>query len=432
MRIFILLITFFISSQIYSQNNKIISWINHNAIKIEDANPQTDLSIFTNNTPQKFANAKIFGFGETTHRGKEFFDLKAKFFKHLVETQNVKVFIMEESYPSEEGINEWISGGNGNAETIAQNFSVAPWYCTEVVDLLKWMREYNTSKKAAQQIRFYGMDIQNVKGINHDIKNLIEEYKIPISKELLSVLDKCVDKKVEYNKSTDWADIQLPFLNKIRKIILDFQKDSSPEKNEEFNSALRALSYLSDYTYYVQNNYSQDRDLKMFENVKWIIKNKSKNSKAFIWAHNEHINNKGFGDYSNRNIYNLGRYLKEHYKNDYYSVGFDFAIGTVVGLVFNQEKSTNEWKTYELGKPFSKTYAETLINAEDNIYFIDMADALDSNAAKFFKKKKKQIVLGASGYKSKGDNLYKKRFSEMYDGLIFIKSISLPHFISFE
>ena len=47
-----------------------------------------------------------------------------------------------------------------------------------------------------------------------------------------------------------------------------------------------------------------------------LIENKSKNGKAFIWAHNEHINNKGFANYSTRNIYNLGRHLKEHYKNN--------------------------------------------------------------------------------------------------------------------
>ena len=60
-----------------------------------------------------------------------------------------------------------------------------------------------------------------------------------------------------------------------------------------------------------------------------IDENKSKNGKAFIWAHNEHINNHGFGNYSKRNIYNLGRQLKEYYKNEYYSVGFDFGAGTI-------------------------------------------------------------------------------------------------------
>jgi erythromycin esterase len=41
---------------------------------------------------------------------KRIFNLKAKFFKHLVK-KVWKFFIMEESYQAESGINEWISGG---------------------------------------------------------------------------------------------------------------------------------------------------------------------------------------------------------------------------------------------------------------------------------------------------------------------------------
>lgn len=424
---YLLLITCILSFQIYCQNDKAVSWIDENAIKIEDADPDTNLLIFHNNNPHKFESAKIFGFGETSHHGKEFFDIKAKFFKYLVNTQNVKVFIIEDSYTSESGINEWISGGDGNAETIAENFSIVPWKCKEVVNLLEWMREYNFNKDKDQQIRFYGMDIQKVENINLQIRDLVEDYNIPVNEELLLELDKCAEKKVEYGKSTDWADIQTPKLNEIERILNDFQKDGQKENNTDYNSAIRALSYLKKYTYYVQNHYSQDRDLKMFENVKWIVENMSKNGKAFIWAHNEHINNKGFGNYNRRNIYNLGRHLKEHYRNDYYSVGFDFGKGILGGYVFKKGQAI-EWKTFQLSEPFPKSYAKTLIEAKENIYFIDMQTALDDDSINFFDKKAKQIMLGGPGYNPQKVTLYKKKFSEMYDGLIFIKNINVADY----
>ncbi|WP_426092229.1 erythromycin esterase family protein [Flavobacterium sp. DSR3-2] len=425
MKIFISAISFFLLFETYAQNQKAVNWINENAIKIEDANPDTNLTIFSNNIPQKFADAKIFGFGETTHQGKEFFDIKAKFFKYLVENQGIKVFIIEDSYTSEAGINEWISGGKGNAETIANNFSIGFWYCKEVVNLLEWMRNYNLNKTKDEQIRFYGMDIQDVKKINQEIQNLVKKYNIPISEELLLVVDNCVEKEVKYSGKTDWADIQIPKLNKIESILFDFRKGIKNENIYEFNLAIRALNYLSKYTYYVQNHHSQDRDLLMFENAKWIVENKSKNGKAFIWAHNEHINNKQAGNYSGRNIYNLGRHLKEYYKNDYYSVGFDFGTGTLAGYFSNKDEKPS-WKKFELSEPFTKTYAETLIEAKDEIYFIDMSKALDGNSSNFFKGKNKQLVAGGGGFNFKNNHLYQKKFSEMYDGLIFVKNITLP------
>ncbi len=424
-RPFISVITFFILFQTYAQDDKAVSWINENAIKIEDANPDTKLSIFNNNIPKKFLDAKIFGFGEATHQGKEFFNIKAKFFKHLVENQDVKVFIMEDSYTSEAGINEWISGGKGDEKTIANNFSIGFWYCKEVVNLLEWMRNYNLGKIKDEQIRFYGMDIQDVKKINLEIRNLVKKHNIPVSEELLLIVDNCAEKEVIYSEKTDWADIQIPKLNKIENILLDFRKGIKDENIDEFNSAIRAINYLSKYTYLIQHNYSQDRDLKMFENAKWIIENKSKNGKAFIWAHNEHINNKGFGNYSNRNIYNLGRHLKEYYKNDYYSVGFDFGTGTQAGY-FSIKDEKPSWKKVEIKEPYDKTYAETFIEAKDEIYFIDMSKALDGNSSNFFKKETKQLVAGGGGINPQKNQLYQKKFSEMYDGLIFVKNITLP------
>jgi len=426
MRKFVSLIAYFILFQTYAQDNKTVSWINENAIKIEDANPDTNLTIFNNNIPQKFADAKIFGFGEATHQGKEFFDLKAKFFKYLVENEGVKVFIMEDSYTSEAGINEWISGGKGNTESIARNFSIGFWYCKEVVDLLQWMRNYNLDKTKDEQIRFYGMDMQVVKKINEEIRSVVKKYTIPVSEELLLVVDNCVEKEVDfYGASTNWADIQTPRLNEVENILIDFRKNIKDENIDDLNSAIRALNYVSQYTYFVQNHYSQDRDLKMFENAKWIIENKSKNGKAFIWAHNEHINNFKAGNYSTRKIYNLGKRLKEYYKNDYYSVGFDFGTGTQAGYFSNKDEKPS-WKKVELNKPYAKTYAETFIEAKDDIYFIDMNKALEGNSSDFFRKKSKQIVAGGGGFDPKKNYLYNKKFSEMYDGLIFVKNITLP------
>lgn len=427
MRKLLSVITCFTLFQTYAQDDKAVSWINENAIKIEDANPDTNLTIFNNNIPQKFADAKVFGFGEATHQGKEFFDLKAKFFKYLVEHQGVKVFIIEDSYPAEAGINEWISGGKGSAETIARNFSVGFWYCKEVISLLEWMRNYNMDKSKDEQIRFYGMDMQYVKNVNQEIRSLVQKYNVPVSEELLLVVDNCAEKKVDYfGPQSNWSDIQTPKLNEIESILIDFKKGIKEENIEEFNSTIRALTYLQQYTYYVQNHSSKFRDLKMFENAKWIVENKSKNGKAFVWAHNAHIDFKGYDNPGRRHsVDNLGKHLKDYYKNDYYSVGFDFATGTQAGYFSsNDEKPT--WKKVELNKPYANTYAETLIEAKDEIYFIDMSKALEGSSSDFFKKKSKQLVAGGGGFDPKKNHLHKKNLSEMYDGLIFVKNITLP------
>ena len=424
--IFVILFSLF---NINGQNNKTIKWINENSIEIEDVSPDSELTVFKDNTPNKFANAKVFGFGEASHNTKEFFDIKAKFFKHLVKNQGVKTFIMEDSYQAESGINEWISGGEGDIKTIAKNFNIGFWKNKEIVNLLFWMRNYNRNKTKENQIRFYGMDIQLGTKINTEIREFVTKNSIQIDEKLLKIADSCANKKIDYRKYDDWWEKQIPKLKKLKN-----QISNSATKQKGKKSILRSLNYLIMFTEYaskVTNKYPEStefRDLKMFENVKTIIGNFAKNEKVFIWAHNEHINKKEMYYYGS-NIENVGSHLKIFYKQDYYCVGFDFGTGNIDGYVIDKNKGSHI-KKYYIEKPFNKTYAKTLMAVNKDIYFIDLQNAIEKEPTGFFSKKRKQLLIAAGGYQPKPLNrvLMNKIYAETYDGLIFVKKISKPDY----
>ena len=267
-RKYLILVMIFSLFIVNGQNNKTVKWINENSIEIEDVSPDSELTVFKDNTPNKFANAKVFGFGEASHNTKEFFDIKAKFFKHLVKNQGVKTFIMEDSYQAESGINEWISGGEGDIKTIAKNFNIGFWKNKEIVNLLFWMRNYNRNKTKENQIRFYGMDIQLGTKINTEIREFVTKNSIQIDEKLLKIADSCANKKIDYRKYDDWWEKQIPKLKKLKN-----QISNSTTKQKGKKSILRSLNYLIMFTEYaskVTNKYPEStefRDLKMFENV---------------------------------------------------------------------------------------------------------------------------------------------------------------------
>ena len=104
-------------------------------------------------------------------------------------------------------------------------------------------------------------------------------------------------------------------------------------------------------------------------------------------------------------------------------MGFDFGSGTVIGYIV-ESKDNSGWKKFTIAEPTSGTYAELLNKAKYDNYFLDLTD-LSEKETSFFKSIKKQLILGGPGYNPKRDNLYKKKFSEMYDAIIFIKTISV-------
>jgi len=407
----------FSSLSINGQSN-VVDWLNSNAIYIEDANPDSKLLNFDRLSPVLFNNASIFGFGEASHHGKEFFDIKSKFFKYLVEKKGVKVFIMEENYQAEKGINEWIRGGKGDSISVMENFTLSPWHCKEVAGLLSWMRHYNKDKTPADQIRFYGMDAQVGKGINLELRSFISRHNIKIEGELLKAADECSEKKIT-GKEGEWATMQLINLEKIEKLIVSNQlQNSSNAEQKDYMEVIRALSYLKSYITYMQNYKTEVRDEQMYNNVLRILKDSGQNQ-AFIWAHNEHINKQGHS----KNIVNLGNRLKNHFKTDYFSVGFDFGTGILPGME-TEKGEFKRWKYYSLDKPIAKTFAETLARAKDEIYFVDLDLARQTETSNFFLTEHNHLAVGGPGINPTKKVFIKRSYIDAYDALIFVRKIS--------
>ena len=192
------------------------------------------------------------------------------------------------------------------------------------------------------------MDIQIGKNINKEIRQFITQNKITVKKELLIAADSCANKAINFSSKESWWLIQIPKLKELKQEVLNSKTES-----KEYKHILRSLDYLISYTVYasmVNDSYPKStefRDLKMFENVKHIVEKESNNGKAFIWAHNEHVNKKEMYS-TGSNIINLGRHLKDYFNEDYYSVGFDFGMGEIKGFVVDKKKG-NHWKIYNIG-----------------------------------------------------------------------------------
>lgn len=78
-----------------------------------------------------------------------------------------------------------------------------------------------------------------------------------------------------------------------------------------------------------------------------------------------------------------------------------------------------------LEAPYKNTFAETLAKVQPDIYFIDMATAIsDTSVAAFFGSKKKQLFLGGPGYDPADPFFFKRRYTEAYEGLIFVRVLS--------
>ncbi|GAA3487535.1 erythromycin esterase family protein [Streptomyces cremeus] len=104
-------------------------------------------------------NAKVVGLGEATHGSHEFFTMKERVFRHLVEEKGFTTFALEMSWTAGLRIDEFLQGGAGDARLVAKEaLAGSPWEREEFVSLLTWMRRHN-DRHPRRRVHFMGNDV---------------------------------------------------------------------------------------------------------------------------------------------------------------------------------------------------------------------------------------------------------------------------------
>ncbi|MGW8066215.1 erythromycin esterase family protein [Streptomyces ziwulingensis] len=105
-------------------------------------------------------SAKIVGLGEATHSSRQFFTMKHRVFRYLVEEQGFTTFALEAPWSTGLVLNQYVLYGKGDPETLMREefqSSYRIWNTREYLDLLRWMRAHNV-RHPDHPVQFMGED----------------------------------------------------------------------------------------------------------------------------------------------------------------------------------------------------------------------------------------------------------------------------------
>lgn len=109
---------------------------------------------------QLAAGATILGLGESTHGTAEFFQLKARLIRLLVERAGVRTIAFEASWERAAAVDRFLTNGEGDPRAVVQGLGFWTWSTEEVAALVEWMRQFNLGRPGTDQVRFAGFDPQ--------------------------------------------------------------------------------------------------------------------------------------------------------------------------------------------------------------------------------------------------------------------------------
>ena len=135
----------------------VTEWLRGNAIRLTTTEAGHG---FQDMEPLKkvVGKARIVSLGEATHGSREFFQLKHRMLEFLATEMGFTIFSIEANMPEAYKLNDFVLKGEGDPATLIKGMYFWTWDTEEVLDMVRWMREFNKSGKG--HVEFTGFDMQ--------------------------------------------------------------------------------------------------------------------------------------------------------------------------------------------------------------------------------------------------------------------------------
>ena len=277
------------------------------------------------------SRAAVVGLGEATHGAREFFEVKHRMFKYLVEHHGFKALGYEVNFGLSLQIDRYITRGEGDIDSLLSSFC---WIQAngEVLSLVRWMREYNIDKPEAEKIRFIGLDSQlDIWNIDR-FEQLIREFYPLVAEELEEPIETIRGYgKTDYKAlSKEEYEHTKTLLAGIRAVI---QRTSGRSDREAFLIASRLADGLirsHEFLYDVYQGLDNPRDKDLAYQALWIGEFLGEGIPYALWAHNAHVGrNPSYDTYGNGS---MGRFLADRLGSEYVVIATSFARGSFTAV----------------------------------------------------------------------------------------------------
>lgn len=289
-------------------------------------------------------SARVIALGEDTHGTSEFFRMKDRVLRYLVEEHGLRIFAIEANQMAVEGINRYVHGAPGTARGVMRAmFQV--WNTQEMEALIEWMRARN-NQHPTDQVNFVGYDMQDPSLPVDSIHAFLDRRQPEMTLPVLTL----------YNAYREaWRRGPYPFAPDSVRVGWRRNADSawrlmtsrapswlasakSRADSMQVDWAIQNANVVRQAAFAAMTGTLADRDSSMADNIRWILDRAPPGAKVVVWAHNAHVgrgSNPATGFFGGRS---MGTYLSRLLGNDYRVFGLVSYDGQYRGTLSGRDR----------------------------------------------------------------------------------------------
>lgn len=291
----------------------------------------------------RIGDARLVLLGEASHGTAEFYEMRARISRELIEKKGFDFIAVEADWPDAAQIDHFIRDTRlePTGETTFTRFPTWMWANRQVLEFVQWLRRHNAGLAADRAaVSFYGLDLYSMySSINAVISYLedIDEEAATVARHRYGCLTPWERDPATYGRMAlldshrSCEDDVVAMLSSLMQKRLDYsQKDG-----RRFLDAVSNARLVKNAEQYYRIMYQGSvkswnlRDQHMFNTLRHLLEFHGPDSKAILWAHNSHLGDAAATEMSIRGEFNVGHLCRRDYGEAAYLVGFGTHTGTV-------------------------------------------------------------------------------------------------------
>ena len=315
-------------------------------------------------------DARIVALGENTHGTRDFFEMKARILRFLVEEMDFDTFAIEATWPEARRLDRYVRTGEGDPRELLSGLYFWTWNTESVLEMIEWMRSHN---EAGGDLGFHGVDMQSPGMALHLVREYIRSVD-PESEALMAERLDCLGRFANdhrgrrsspgYRDQTDDYRTECgASMEAARRHLTEKQAEYELAGGEDaFAVTLRALRVAVQYHLGVTGE--QSRDESMAENTIWLSDRIGPDGRMVLWAHNFHVSTWESWQ---------GHYQREAFGDDMVVLGFTHEYGRLTAFRARESGGcAGPLQEFDLDDPVPDSYEAYLAGASAPEFVLDL------------------------------------------------------------
>jgi len=311
----------------------------------ETAEPITDLeSCSVDRLLERIGDARVVLLGEATHGTSEFYRMRARITKALIEQRGFDFVAVEADWPDAARIDTYVFGDPPRSKLDFTPFARFPtwmWRNEEVRNFVEWLRGRNLAQPDRRdRAGFHGLDLYSLFTSIAAVLAYLDE----VDPDAASAA------RARYGTLTPWqkdpaaygqavlvgrySSSENAVVTTLRDMLARRLEYARKDGERFFDAAQNARVVADAERYYRAMYYGSAaswnlRDSHMFDTLQALLNFYGPDSRGVVWEHNSHVGNAAATEMSRRGEHNVGQLCREKFGERAYIVGFGTDHGTV-------------------------------------------------------------------------------------------------------